>query len=117
MLMLPGPTKIDLLFPNERRDWSPAWQPSAATLEAIDRHFWDWIVWLEQKRSGGHSEALAAGLANMYDLMLAPMGVAAKPESVTDAIGAYTEARGALERQFGTRGCRGSLTTRFDPSF
>jgi hypothetical protein len=103
MLMVPGPTKVDLLFLSEQREWSPAWTPSPENLVAIDRHFWDWIVWLEQKRSGGHAETLAVGLGNMFDLMLQPMGVTTKPGSIADAIGAYTDARSSLERRFGIR--------------
>jgi len=67
------------------------------------RHFWDWIVWLEQKRSGGREDVLATGFGHMYELMLSPMGVAAKPESVPEAITAYTDARGGLERKFGMK--------------
>ena len=101
MLMLPGPTKVDLLFLEVHREWSPAWTPSPDNLAAIDRHFWDWIMWLEQKRTGGHAETLAAGLGNMFDLMLQPMGVATRPGSIADAIGAYIDARHNLERRFG----------------
>ena len=103
MLMFPGPTKVDLLFLDEHREWSPAWAPSPENLAAVDLHFWDWIVWLEQKRSGGHAETLAVGLGNMFDLMLQPMGVTTKPGSIADAIGAYVDARHNLERRFGIR--------------
>jgi hypothetical protein len=101
MLMLRGPTKVDLLFLDEHRDWLPPWTPSAETLAAIDRHFWDWIMWLEQKRSGGYEEVFTTGLDNMHELMLRPMGVAAGPRSVTAAINAYVVARDRLEREFG----------------
>lgn len=101
MLMLPGPVKVDLMFPAERQEWSPPWSPSAETLAAIDRHFWDWILWLEQKRRGGRDDMLPAELRKMHDLMLRPMGVAAQPESVSEALHAYLEARGELEQRFG----------------
>jgi hypothetical protein len=100
MLMLPGPTKVDLLFLDEQRTWSPAWSPSAETLEALDRHFWDWILWLEQKRRGGQTDVLSEGLENMYALMLGPMGVEPAPASVEDALDGYLGARDKLERQF-----------------
>ena len=100
MLMLPGPTKIDLMFPDEQRAWSPPWSPSPETLEAIDRHFWDWILWLEQKRRGGHAETLAKSLSDMYERMLSPMGVSDEPASIVDALNAYVEARDDLERKF-----------------
>lgn len=101
MLMFPGPTKVDLLFLEEHRQWSRAWSPSPENLRAIDRHFWDWIVWLEQKRTGGHEETLETGLRDMFELMLEPMGVLAKPGSVSEAIDEYIAARDELERRFG----------------
>jgi hypothetical protein len=102
MLMLPGPTKIDFLFPDERRSWSPPWEPSPETLGAIDLHFWDWILWLEQKRRGGNEDALAKSMVDMHELMLRPMGVAARPHSVSEATAAYLKARSELEKTFGT---------------
>jgi predicted nucleotidyltransferase len=101
MLLLPGPTKIDLLFVHQPREWSPAWDPSPETLEAIDRHFWDWILWLEQKRRGRRPEVVAKSLRDMYELMLRPMGVAVEPRSLPGAIDSYLDARSALERAFG----------------
>jgi hypothetical protein len=101
MLLLPGPTKIDLLFPRETREWSPAWDPSPETLDAIDRHFWDWILWLEQKRRGGRIEVVDKSRRDLYELMLRPMGVDAEPRSLPEAIDGYLAARGALERRFG----------------
>jgi hypothetical protein len=101
MLMFPGPTKVDLLFLDEHREYSPAWRPSAENLAAIDRHFWDWILWLEQKRTGGESATLESRLEDMFQLMLEPMGVSLKPTSVCDAIEAYVSARVELERTFG----------------
>jgi hypothetical protein len=101
MLMLPGPVKIDLLFLDEPRSWAGPWEPSAETLEAIDRHFWDWILWLEQKRRGGRDTVVEKGLVQMHELLLAPMGVARAPESVPEATSSYLEARDTRERQFG----------------
>lgn len=101
MLMLPGPTKVDLLFPDEKQEWAPPWSASPTTLEAIDRHFWDWILWLEQKRRGDQSELLGKSLGDMYELMLRPMGVTNPPASVSEAIDAYLKARGDLEEEFG----------------
>jgi hypothetical protein len=101
MLMFPGPTKVDLLFLDEHRHWSPAWSPSPENLQAIDHHFWDWIVWLEQKRTGSHEATLKTGLGNMFELMLKPMGVLSEPASVPEAIDAYLAARDELERRFG----------------
>ena len=101
MLMFPGPTKVDLLFLDQHRQWAPAWSPSPGNLQAIDRHFWDWIVWLEQKRSGGHEATLKTGFGHLFELMLKPMGVVSEPGSVSEAIDAYVAARDELERRFG----------------
>jgi hypothetical protein len=100
MLILPGPKKVDFLFPNEQRAWSPAWTVSAETLAAIDRHFWDWILWLEQKRRGGKVDVVGEGLENMLELLLGPMGIESAPKSVPEAVTSYLDARERLERQF-----------------
>jgi predicted nucleotidyltransferase len=101
MLMLRGPTKVDLIFPREKRAWSGPWEPSAETLADIDRHFWDWILWLEQKRRGGRKQRLEKSLGDMYRLLLRPMGASAEPLSVADATTAYVLARDELEERFG----------------
>lgn len=101
MLVLPGPTKIDLLFPTEHREWSAPWVPSPETLPAIDRHFWDWTLWLEQKRHGGDYEVLAKSLGDMHELLLRPMGVVDEPETVSEAVDAFLKARAELEQNFG----------------
>jgi len=36
------------------------------TLEAIDAHFWDWILGTEHKRRGGKTERVSS-LRNMYE--------------------------------------------------
>jgi hypothetical protein len=101
MLILRGPVKVDLLFLGEPWESPGTWNPTAETLEALDRHFWDWILWLEQKRRGHRDEVLAKGLGQMHELLLEPMGVARGPVSVPDAVDAYVDARSELERRFG----------------
>lgn len=101
MLLLAGPVKVDLIFPDEAREWSGPWRPARDTLEAIDRHFWDWILWLEQKRRGGRADVLETGLEHMYALMLSPLGVESTPGSVEEALAAYLAARERLESRFG----------------
>jgi len=101
MLMLPGPTKVDLIFPDQKQEWAPAWAPSAGTLTAIDHHFWDWILWLEQKRRSAKVDVLAKSLRDMHELMLRPMGAKAEPESVAEAVAAYLDLRRQLEERFG----------------
>jgi hypothetical protein len=100
MLILPGPTKVDFLFLDQHRAWSPAWTASPETLDAIDQHFWDWILWLEQKRRGSHADVVAEGLENLFRLMLGPMGVKSAPKSVEEAWVSYLAARDRLEREF-----------------
>ena len=103
MLILRGPLKIDLLFLDVEREWAPAWDVSRATLAAVDTHFWDWILWLEQKRRAGRDDVLRESLGHMHELLLRPMGVGARPSSIADAVGSYEAARDELERRFGTR--------------
>ena len=101
MLMLRGPRKVDLLFLDEKRELSPPWEASRETLEAMDRHFWDWILWLEQKRTRGDADVLADGLEHMHACLLRPLGVAAEPGSIAEAIDLFVEARGRLESAYG----------------
>jgi hypothetical protein len=103
MLMLRGPAKVDLIFPDEQHDWAAAWEPSADTLAAIDRHFWDWILWLEQKRLAGKDDAAAKSLGDMHRLMLEPMGARTPAGSIPEALDAYLSRRAALEERFGVR--------------
>jgi hypothetical protein len=106
MLMLRGPTKVDLIFPDERQQWAPAWTPSRTTLAAIDHHFWDWVLWLEQKRRSGNSDAVAKSLRDLYEFMLKPMGAAAGPDSISEAVEVFVRLRDQLEKRFGLRVAR-----------
>ncbi len=101
MLMLAGAVKVDLIFPDQKQEWESAWQPSGDNLEAIDRHFWDWIVYVEQKRTGGHHAQVAILLRDMHTLMLKPMGIAEPPTSISEAVDFYTTTRHRLEQHFG----------------
>lgn len=101
MLMLAGGVKIDLIFPDQPHERESAWQPSGDTLEAIDRHFWDWIVYVEQKRAGGHHARVVMLLHDMHTLMLEPMGVGEPPTSISEAVESYTTARHLLEQHYG----------------
>jgi hypothetical protein len=98
MLMLPGAVKIDFLFIDHPQDWAAPWIPSRDTLEAIDSHFWDWIVWIEQKRSGSRPEQVPHLLEDIHRLMLEPMGVTIRPTSITEAVASYIAARDRLEQ-------------------
>ena len=101
MLMLPGPTKVDIIFPDEPREWDGPWKPSRETLPRIDMHFWDWILWLEQKRRGGKHDVLARELPKLHRMLLGPMGVTRPPTTIPGALDAYLEARMRLEENYG----------------
>jgi hypothetical protein len=104
MLMLRGPLKLDLLFLGRVNDPRPPWTVSAATLPAIDDHFWDWILWLASKeRAGGHEALVREQQALLHAQLLAPLGMAREPTGIEDAVRAYLSAREAAERCFALR--------------
>jgi hypothetical protein len=100
MLMLPGPTKIDLIFPDEPHELEPPWQPTRENLAAIDRHFWDWALWLRSKEAAGKDELVAQELEKLHHHLLAPLGASATPDSVAEAVAAYRHVRTAAEDRF-----------------
>jgi len=101
MLMLIGPVKVDLIFPGEPYESLPPWRVSAETLEGIDRHFWDWILWLASKRERGQDELVRRELAKMSVHLLRPLGVDRVPGSIEMALESYRSARDEREREFG----------------
>jgi hypothetical protein len=100
MAMLRGPVKIDLVF-DEPQTESPPWQPGPETLEPIDRHFWDWTLWLASKETAGKDELVQAELAKLFRHLLEPLGVDQLPASIAEAVEAYRAARAAAEGRFG----------------
>ncbi len=56
MLILPGPVKVDLIFPEEPHAREEPWRVAADTLAGIDDHFWDWMLWLRGKEAAGKSD-------------------------------------------------------------
>jgi hypothetical protein len=103
MLILDGPTKVDLIFPDHAHSDEPPWEPSARNLRAIDMHFWDWILWLRGKAARGKTSVVARELEKLFDHLLAPLGVQAKPMSIGDALAAYLVARDQAEARFAVR--------------
>ncbi len=101
MLMLPGPVKVDLIFPGVSHRPAPPWEVDAESLAGIDAHFWDWILWLASKRSAGKDRLVREQLTTMSEHLLQPMGVAEVPRSIEEAVAAYDEARARLEERFG----------------
>jgi nucleotidyltransferase-like protein len=57
MLVLNGPEKVDLLFDVPHKE-ERRWTASASTLQAIDDHFWDWLLWLLSKEAAGREEVV-----------------------------------------------------------
>jgi hypothetical protein len=101
MLMLIGPVKVDLIFPGEPYESLPPWRLSAETLEGIDRHFWDWILWLASKREKGQDELVQRELVKMSEHLLRPLGVDRVPGSIEAALESYGFTRDRRERELG----------------
>jgi hypothetical protein len=101
MLVLRGPTKIDLIFFHETMEPRPPWQASAETLTDIDAHSWDWILWLASKRARGHHDVVRSQLEKMHGYLLGPLGVRAAPSTTEEAVEAYLRTLDEAERRFG----------------
>jgi hypothetical protein len=101
MLMLSGPVKVDLIFDVSQEESLP-WVASEATRPLIDRHFWDWILWLSAKEAAGKAELVEGELQRLHRHLLEPLGVEEEPSTVDDAVAAYLRVReepSALERE------------------
>jgi hypothetical protein len=103
MLMLRGPVKIDLIFPDEPHEPEPPWTPTEENLAAIDRHFWDWTLWLDSKHPVGGHDLVASELDKLFAHILAPLGVERRPASIIEAVAEYERARARAEEPFGCR--------------
>jgi hypothetical protein len=102
MLIVPGPAKIDLIFPQEPHRHEPPWQPRSDNLAAIDAHFWDWMLWLRGKAARGKGELVAAELQKLSVHLLRPLGVGRSPETIAEAVALY---RAALDDAQSRLGC------------
>jgi hypothetical protein len=100
MLLLAGPVKVDLIFPDEPFESLPPWTVSAETLDGIDQHFWDWILWLASKREKREDELVRRELIKLRDHLLGPLGVDRVPGSIGAAVDGYRAARDEREREF-----------------
>jgi hypothetical protein len=101
MLMLEGPTKIDVVFLDEPHELEQPWEPTRESLPGIDRHFWDWALWLRSKEAAGKRELVASELEKLFRHLLGPLGVTTRPDSVAAAVAAYRDARATAELRFG----------------
>ena len=106
MLLLAGPVKVDLIFPDEPFESLPPWTVSAETLDGIDQHFWDWILWLASKREKREDELVRRELIKLRDHLLGPIGVDRVPGSIGAAVEGYRAARDERESEFGVEVAR-----------
>jgi hypothetical protein len=100
-VMLRGPTKLEYLFLDESQEAAPTPEPGPGTLAAIDNHFWDWIWWLISKDAAGRHDLVAEHMPQLHAHLLRPLGIAAVPDGIDDAIAAFVGRRDALEREYG----------------
>jgi predicted nucleotidyltransferase len=100
-VLLRGPTKVEYLFLDEVQDARAPTEASPQTLAAINTHFWDWMWWLITKASAGRQDLVAEHMPQMYAYLLQPMGIAAVPASIDEAITAFVARRDALEHEYG----------------
>jgi hypothetical protein len=103
MLILPGPTKVDLIFADEPHEFEPPWVATRDNLAGIDRHFWDWALWLRSKEAAGKEELVASELDKLVRHLLGPLGAEGRPQSVAEAVSAYRVARDRAELRLGCR--------------
>ncbi len=100
MLMLAGPTKIDLIFPDVPHTPEPPWEPAPDNLDAIDAHFWDWMLWLAAKEARGKLDLVASELEKAFEHLLAPLGARRPPPSIPTAVEDYRAGRERAETRF-----------------
>jgi hypothetical protein len=103
MLMLSGPVKIDLIFPGVPHRPEPPWEVAPETLDGIDQHLWDWVLWMAAKEQGGKDELVRQELRKMSEHLLKAIGVDRVPGSIHAATVEYLAARERLESSMGVQ--------------
>jgi hypothetical protein len=102
MVMLPGPTKVDLAFRARQEIARPEpWAVTAGTLGRIDHHFWDWSLWLGSKTLRRDRALLDSELIRMSIYLLRPLGEESVPHSLEEAMAAFMHGRAAAEARLG----------------
>jgi hypothetical protein len=101
MLIVSGPTKVDLIFADVAHEHDPPWVVNGSTLSGIDDHFWDWVLWLTSKVDAGKDSIVEAELTTMHDHLLAPMGIPAPTTSLRDVVKQYISARDICAERLG----------------
>jgi len=102
MLIVGGPSKVELSFEEEQEE-SPPWSVTRETLPRLDGHFWDWALWLASKKVRAKDEVVAQDLRKMHRHLLGPLGVESPPRSIDDAVDAYLAVRDAAEVRLSVR--------------
>ena len=103
MLILNGGVKVDIEVDGTSQVDEPPWIVSAENLPAIDDHFWDWTLWLGSKCLKDDADLITRELTKMFGHLLEPLGVRHMPESIAEAISAYTAARDHRADELGVR--------------
>jgi hypothetical protein len=98
MMILAGPAKIDLIF-DQPHPIQPPWRATAKSLPRIDDHFWDWVLWLGSKQLAGRHDVVTAELPKLHAHLLGPLGVAAVPANIGEAVSCYRAARDDFEKR------------------
>ncbi len=93
IVVMDGPTKVDIFATGGTREIQPPWVLTADTLPSIDGHFWDWILWLGGKTLREERQLVADELVKMHGFLLRPIGVAFAPAGLAEAVASYREAR------------------------
>lgn len=101
MLMLEDGTKVDLIL-DVPQDLQPPWQAEPGTLESIDHHFWDWIVWLAAKDQRGARDFVREEFAKMSQHLLEPIAIRDTPAEIGEAVRLFRGARQRLEAEMET---------------
>jgi predicted nucleotidyltransferase len=85
MSILKGPIKVDLIFTMPHQHEMP-WVVNKETLNEINSHFWDWILWIGSKHIRGLNNMVQEELKKMYSFLLSPLGVKNRPASIEEAV-------------------------------
>jgi hypothetical protein len=101
MLIVDGPTKVDLIFAEVPHEHDPPWVVDGSTLSGIDDHFWDWVLWLLSKVDAGNDALVAAQLMTMHEHLLAPMGISEPTTSLREVVEQYISARDLWAERLG----------------
>ncbi|MGH2380676.1 MAG: hypothetical protein ACRDG7_05590 [Candidatus Limnocylindria bacterium] len=101
MLMFEGGVKVDLIL-DVPQELQPPWEARPGTLEGIDQHFWDWIVWLAAKDQRGDRDFVRQEFEKMSVHLLQPVSIRDTPGAIDEAVQLFRAARQRLEAEMNT---------------